>query len=86
MELEADSKLTCPHGPSSSFYWPEQDDIFTVSYNQIICPIGTPSASQNGQIHKLSEKKSANNRKYLHIGFILLSLISFKPGVLWVYN
>ena len=56
MELEADIKLMSSHGPSPSFYWPEEDGFFTIFYNQTICPTDTPSASQNGQILKLSEK------------------------------
>ena len=53
-QLEVNVKFMCPHGPSPSFYWPEQDDICTIPYNQIIGTIDTPSTSFSGQIYKLS--------------------------------
>ena len=42
---------TAPHGLLTSFFWPEQDGICTVRYNQIICPTNTHSTSQNEQIY-----------------------------------
>jgi len=55
-QLEADIKFMCPHGPSPSFYWPEQDDICTIPYNQIICSIDAPSTSSSGRTYTLSKK------------------------------
>ena len=45
---------TAPHDPSPSFYWPEQGDISTIPYNQIICAIVSPSTLPSGRINKLS--------------------------------
>ena len=59
-QLEVDVIFMCLHGPSPLFYWPEQNAICTVPYNQIICTIDTTSTSFSGQIYKLS--RQLNNR------------------------
>ena len=53
-KLEINVKFMGPHGPLTSFYSPEQDDICTVPYNQIICTTDSPYASRSGRIYKLS--------------------------------
>ena len=55
-QLEVDVRFMCSHGPSPSFYWREQDDIYTIPYSQIICTIDTPSPLFSGQIYKLSRQ------------------------------
>ena len=48
------------HGPLPSFYWPEQDDICTIPYNQIICAFDPPSTTPCGQkqLNKILTSKS----------------------------
>ena len=53
-QLEVDVRFMCPHGPSPSFYWPEQDHNCTIPYNHIIFAIDPSSTSFNGRIYKLS--------------------------------
>ena len=62
-QLEVDVKFMYPHGPSPSFFWPEQDDTCTIPYNQIICTIDTPFTSSSDKSTNFLNKvwKQFNN-------------------------
>ena len=65
-QLETDIKFMCPHGPSPSFYWPEQDDVCTIPYNQTISTIDTPSTLRSGRIYKLTRKSLKTIEENVH--------------------
>ena len=70
-QLEVDVKFIFPHGPSPSFYCPEQNDICTIPYNQIICTTDTPSTSFSGRIYKLSRQLNNKANKLQTLLFTL---------------
>jgi len=56
-EHDAEVKLTHPHGPARSLFWPSGEDLRYVTYTHILLSIGMPSTSSGPQ-YRISEKGS----------------------------